>query len=295
MTLVLVAFRSDAVEPNPVEVPAALVWGIAIACVIAAIVLALAVRRHGGRKRDLQRLAAAQNLVYSDGDPAGIADLRFPTFGDARGVVIRDVLTLRTAHGDVRAFDFSLWDEHERGRTSRDSLDDVADHAFGFDPAPPTGTQRSYSRPRSGAVVRVDAFLPLCTIRPASWATRTFEAIGVADLDFESDEFNNGWDVRCSDRRFASLFVDAQLIDLILSVAGAITDKVSLETFGNYVLVTANLCRPARQVELLRAVARLPEVLSPLVVEEYPTALAMQSRTSVDAWQQRPNGRAGMY
>ena len=290
MTLLL-AFRPDTVEPDPVEIPASLVGAVAIACVIAAVVLALAVGRHGGRRRELQRLAAAQNLVYSDGDPAGIAALRFPTFAGAGGVVIRDVLTLRSAHGDVRAFDYSLWDERERNRSSRESLGDVADHAFGFDPASPTDTQRSYSRLRSGAVVRVAAFLPLCTIRPASWATRTFEAIGVADLDFESDEFNNGWDVRCSDRRFAALFIDAQVIDLILSL----DEKVALETFGNYVLFTSNLCRPARQVELLRAASRLPEILSPLVVEEYPTALAMHSRTSASAWQQRPNGVGGMY
>jgi hypothetical protein len=293
----LLAVRADAVDPDPVEIPVPVVLGVALACVLAAVVLATAIGRHGGRRRELLRLAAAHGLVYSDGDPAGIAALRFPTFAGARGVVIRDVLTMRTPHGDVRAFDFTLWDEHERSRSSRESLGDVADHVFGLgsDSASPADTQRSYSRVRSGVVVRVDAFMPTCTIRPVSWATKTFEAIGVADLDFESDAFNNGWDVRCSDRRFASLFVDAQLIDVVLSLDERIAAKVSLETFGNYVLVTSDLCRPSRQVELLQAVARLPQLVSPLVIEEYPTALAMHARSSTVTWQQRPDGRNGLY
>src|SRR5690606_14545785 len=115
--------------------------------------------------------------------------------------------------------------------------------------------------------------------------------MGAPDLDFESDEFNVGWDVRCADARFASLFVDAQLLDLVLSFP----HKLAIETLGNYILLSTSLCRPSDQLQLLRTAARLPLQLAPVIAHEYPTALAMQSRSSERAWQERPNGRGGLY
>jgi hypothetical protein len=97
--------------------------------------------------------------------------------------------------------------------------------------------------------------------------------------------------VRCGDLRFANLFVDAQLIDLVLGIE----EKVGVETFGNYVLFTTKFAKPAQMVRLLRSVARLPAILSPLVREEYPTVAAMEARWSMDAWQARPDGRGGVY
>lgn len=291
MTFTIVAFLQDSSDSTAFELPPALAIGIPTASLVAALLLALAIGRHRGRGRELQRIAAAENLVYSDGDPAGISSLRFPTFATARGVVIRNTLTLRTDAGDVRSFDFALWDEHESRRSDRDSGRGPADELFGFDAKPPTETRRSYSRARSGAVVRVEAFLPPCTIRPATWATRAIEAMGAPDLDFESDEFNVGWDVRCSDERFASLFVDAQLIDLVLSFP----NKLAIETLGNYILLSTSLCRPADQLQLLRSAARFPFQLSPVIAREYPTAFAMQPRPSERSWQERPKGRDGPY
>jgi hypothetical protein len=120
---------------------------------------------------------------------------------------------------------------------------------------------------------------------------RAFEAAGLPDLDFESDEFNRGWDVRCADHRFANLFLDAQMIDLVLDLGR----DVGLETFGNYVLLTAKFRRPRDLVGLLRAARRMPEILNPLVIEEYPTVAAMEARAPLDAWAARPDGRGGMY
>jgi hypothetical protein len=267
---------------------------VVVACAAAALYLVYALHRYGGRERALRRHAAAESLRYSDVDPAGISKLRLPSFASAHGVRVSNVLSTSDDGERARAFDFALW----RERTDADDgdlLKSLSDEAFGFGPSTGGRTTRVHSAPRSGALVRVDAFLPLCTITPASWMTRAFESVGIADIDFESDEFNRGWDVRCADRRFASVFVDAQLIDLILTLDHEQRTRVGVETFGNYVLLTAGLVRPDRMVQMLRAAQRIPSLLSSVVVDEYPTAAALEARSSIDAWQTRPDGRGGNY
>jgi hypothetical protein len=267
---------------------------VGLACAAAALYLAYALHRYGGRERALRRLAAAESLRYCDVDPAGIAKLRLPSFASARGVRVSNVLSTIGEGDRVHAFDFSLWREHTDSEDG-DLLKTISDEVFGFGPSAAGRTTRVHSAPRSGALVRVDAFLPLCTITPASWMTRAFESVGIADIDFESDEFNRGWDVRCADRRFASLFVDAQLIDLVLTLDDEHRTRVGVESFGNYVMLTSSLSRPDRMVHLLRAAQRIPGLLSTVIVDEYPTAAALEARTSIDAWQTRPDGRGGRY
>jgi hypothetical protein len=276
-----------------VNYPDWMVLAVPVLCAAVVIYLAYAIHRYGGRERALRRLAGSEGLIYSGTDPAGIGAMRFPTFARARGVRVSNVLWIRDGAGEprARAFDFSLYEERESPSDRRDVLDGLADEVFGFDPRPDTEVRRTYSAPGSGAVVRVNAFLPPCTVMPATWVSRAFETVGLADIDFESDEFNRGWDVRCGDLRFAHLFLDAQLIDLVLGL----DDKVGIETFGNFVLFTSKLAKPPHLVRLLRAAAQLPAILSPLVVDEYPTVAAMEARTSMDAWKARPDGRGGFY
>jgi hypothetical protein len=45
----------------------------------------------------------------------------------------------------------------------------------------------------------------------------------------------------------------------------------------------------------IEQVASVPQLLNPLVIAEYPTVAAMESRALVDEWLQRPDGRRGVY
>jgi hypothetical protein len=292
------AIRADdhSVIPGAESSPAFPDWmvlAVPVLCAAAVVYLAYAIHRYGGRERALRRVAATEGLVFTTADPAGIGSLRFPTFARAKGVRVTNVLWAREGAGEPRArvFDFSLFEERESHSDGRDALDGLADEVFGFDRRAAEGVTRTYSASRTGAVVRVDAFLPPCIVMPTTWMTRAFETVGIADIDFESDEFNRGWDVRCGDRRFASLFLDAQMIDLIVSLE----PKVGLETFGNYILFTTKFARPPAMATLLRAARSVPSILSPLVVDEYPTVAAMEARSSLDSWSARPDGRGGMY
>jgi hypothetical protein len=275
-----------------VSVPAWMVWGIPLVSVIAVVWLIHAIGLTSGRVRALRRLAERDGMTFSDADPAGIGELRFATFRGSKGVLVTNVVSLSLGPGNhARAFDYACWDEREEQSSDRDALESVADEMFGFDGRRDSRTTRVYADTRSGAVVRVGAFLAPLVATPAGWMWRALETAGLPDIDFESEEFNRGWDVRCGDRRFATLFFDAQMIDLILTLE----QKVAIETFGNYVLFTAKRCSPERLVSLAHAAARVPNILSTLIVDEYPTVAAMESRAMSQAWQARPNGKGGWY
>ena len=65
----------------------------------------------------------------------------------------------------------------------------------------------------------VPATWPDLVIEPERTATRLPEALGLRDIAFESEVFNRAYHVRCADERFASAFVDAQMIAWLLDEA----------------------------------------------------------------------------
>jgi hypothetical protein len=286
---VVFALRQAASDDAHVDIPGFVYIVVALVALVIAAYLLHARETEGRRDRAIRRLADARGWRYAANDPVGLGDLRFKSFAGAKHALVTNVLTSERGKGHVRAFDYSLL--FERTAWERDGLwtggaDDLFDHSTG------PKIQKSYTRRRTGAVVRVDAFLPALTATPATMITRAFEGVGVSDLDFESVEFNRKWDVRCIDERFAWLFCDAPMIDAILELGTGVT----IETFGNYILFTRDLVADADALfAFVEEVARVPQLVNPLVGQEYPTVTAMESRAMVDEWLHRPDGRSGIY
>lgn len=69
----------------------------------------------------------------------------------------------------------------------------------------------------SCAMVAIPAGWPTLVIRPESFITRVADA-AVPDIAFESEAFNRAFAVRGDDRRFANAFVDARMIEWLLSL-----------------------------------------------------------------------------
>ena len=286
----LLARQAATSEEVQLHLPVGLWFAIALVAVVVVCVLVRALDHGGRRDRALARLASARGWRYQSDDPAGIGDLRFSSFSGARGAHVTNVVTTDAGRGPVRGFDYSLLVERNVRRDDA-FVEALADGLFDFTGEEPR-TRREPTRRRSAAVVRVDAFCPALLATPANVFRRAVEAVGAPDLDFESVPFNRGWDVRCADERFAWLFLDASMIDLVLELGQGVT----LETFGNYVLVTRDLLTsPEAVVSFVETVARVPEILNPLVRAEFPTVTEMESRHMVDAWRLRPDGRGGVY
>jgi hypothetical protein len=291
--------RQAAETDAPIHVPLGTWIVVALLAAMAVVVLVRGLEQGSRRDRAIARLAAARGWRYQPDDPAGIARLRCATFAGGVGAHVTNVVTAGPPNGETRGFDYSLLVERTDrdhgdplGAAVRGSAVGVLAELAGSDDEGLPKTRREPTRRRSGAVVRIDAFCPSLHATPAGLLSRVVEAAGGADLDFESVAFNRGWDVRCTDRRFAWLFCDASMIDLILGLGAG----TSVEVFGNYVVVTRDLLTdPEDLMAFIAAVARVPEVLNPLVREEYPAAGAIESRGALDAWARRPDGRQGRY
>lgn len=227
-------------------------------------------RRGSARDRAIRRLAQARGWRHSSADPAGLGHLRFRTFAEARRAVVTNVVTV--GDGAVRVFDYSLQFDHEDRSGDGALVAALADEVFDTDRPAARRTTHTYTRRRTAGVVRVDAFLPPLSATPASLLTRAVERAGLGDHDLESLEFNRHWDVRSGDERFAWIFFDASMVDLVLELGRGCT----LETFGNHVLVERPLIDDADDVvRFVDLLTRVPAALSPLVRQEYPSVTTM--------------------
>lgn len=273
------------------ELPAATYLIVALVAAAFAASVARARRRGGARDRAIRDVTTRRGWRYHATDPAGLGDLRFRSFADARHALVTNVVTAAVGAGQVRVFDYSLLFEREGDDRRGDLVVAPADDLFGAEGSSGPHTTRTYTRRRSAGVVRVDAFLPPLTATPATLWSRAAEHAGATDRDFESLEFNRHWDVRCADERFAWLFCDASMIDLVIELGRGVT----VETFGNYILVARELLDETEVEHFVDVLTRVPGALNPLVPAEYPTVAAMEEQRMVEAWRDRPDGRGGVF
>jgi len=74
---------------------------------------------------------------------------------------------------------------------------------------------------------------PDLTVVPAGVASAAADAVGLGDQDLESERFNRAFEVRASDRRFASAMLDARMMEWMLAQAPG----VGFEILGGRLMV----------------------------------------------------------
>ena len=74
---------------------------------------------------------------------------------------------------------------------------------------------------------------PDLVVEPAGVAAAVRDAVGLGDQDLESERFNRAFDVRASDRRFASAMLDARMMEWLLAQAPG----VGFEILGGRLMV----------------------------------------------------------
>jgi hypothetical protein len=256
------------------------------------VTLTDALRGQRARDRSVKAAALAAGMTYHETDPAGIGELRFVAFAHGKGTRLCNVVSGKPNGVTVRAFDFSTYVAYTTNSSRTES--GFTDYFWGMDGGGETSsgrTTRRYSKTRSGAVAKVDAFLPPLLVAPTTVLSRAFEAVGAEDVDFESEEFNRRFDVRSADKRFASLFLDARMIDFMLDFG----DGFAFETFGNYVMCHGKRCDARQLPALVEKMGQLVPLLNPLIRAEYPTVADIEYREAISEWNRRPGGTKGYY
>jgi hypothetical protein len=218
-----------------------LIWVALIAAAIGASVWSY--RRKRKRREELATVARRLGLAYSAEDDAGCLGLPFALLqrGDDRGA--ENVLSGTWQGVPVREFDY--WYEVE----SRDANGHTTRTTYRF----------------SCATTEVDAAMSPLTLGRENVFTRLADSLGLADIEFELDEFNRAFTVKCEDRKFANDFVDQRMMHWLLG-----TDAdYSYEVGGRWLLVSSKRRPPAELIPLLGTLKRFREQIPSVVYDLY--------------------------
>lgn len=201
--------------------------------------------RRQRRRREVRAFATKAGLRYSHGDPFGTVGLGFRLFreGDGRGV--ENVCWGTTGGLEVRLFDYWYYEE------SRDRQ----------------GQKHRNYRYFSCALIRIPGIYgPRLTIEPEGVFSRLADAVGLRDLQFESEDFNRRFQVKVAgEERFAYAVVDAGMIEWLLSAA----TRYRFETLGDLILVSTGQGPASALWDLLSVARGFRDRVPPVVGDLY--------------------------
>ena len=123
---------------------------------------------------------------------------------------------------------------------------------------------KSYSH-FSCAATEVDAALSPLTIGRESLLTRLADAVGLDDIEFETREFNDAFNVKSRDRKFANDFVDQRMMAWLLSTA----EGFSFETSGGWLLCFSGRRPPTDLIPLLGTLKAFRDQVPRVVYDLY--------------------------
>lgn len=200
------------------------------------------------RREQLFLLATTNGLTYARRDVSGILGLPFAFFrqGDRRGV--ENVISGHLAGERVRVFDFFTVD------VSTDAQ----------------GHRQERTRRYTCAVTELTGvWWPAVSIAPETMMSRLEDKVGLADIQFESDDFNRRFDVRSKDRRFAFAMIDPRMMSWLLSVG----DKFQFEVSGRWILLVSDPADPAGFLTLHHGALTFRSRIPSVAAELYPDDL----------------------
>ena len=204
--------------------------GLLIALGVVAVIAVVLGKAYLTRKRQqaFARFAVLQVLQYAPEDPYGLVELPFALFqrGDGRGV--ENVLWGTWHDTPLHAFDYWYYDESTDGKGNR---------------------SRTYHRFEC-AITTVDAGCPHLTLEHENLLTRLADHLAMRDIEFESEDFNRAYNVKCDDERFAFAFVDARMVAWLMAHGTG----YGFEAVGDRLLVACRRLDPMAMVPVLGTV-----------------------------------------
>jgi len=195
------------------------------------------------RRQALELMARQLGLTYSAEDTQGCLGLPFSLLrkGDGRGT--ENVLSGAWQGMPVREFDYWYYEESTDSKGHR---------------------TKTYYR-FSCAVTEIEAACSPITIAREGFFTRIADAIGLDDINFELQEFNDAFNVKAKDRKFANDLVDQRMMRFLLG-----TDPVfRFEVCGRWLLCYSKRRRPTELIPLLGTLKVFGEHVPRVVFELY--------------------------
>ncbi len=222
-----------------------MVWLMCAAFVAFGAMSTIALKRKAGRNRELQRLAAANGFAYVEDDWFSSTRVPFQIFRLGNRTMVENMLVGRAPDGaPVRVFDLTIWEEKQTEE----------------------GTQESRYRYLTCCLTETDHSFPHLVVQPDTMATRLLEKIGMPSIDLESEAFNRRFMVSSEDERFARMFLDPQMMELLLATEG----EFQFEVKGRWVLIAGPQLPAKLCLSLVGLSTRFRQLVPDVVREFHP-------------------------
>lgn len=258
-----------------------------------------------GRRVTGERAAAwldaslRHRLWFAETDEHDTAGLPFALCGRGDRPVVRNVACGVIGGNEIRLFDLEVWVEDTgSGNASGPNriIAELIEEALG-DEMPGYRLAEAWEC----AVVRAGAECGRLSITPEGVVTRLADIVTLRDQDLELEAFNRSFEIRTTDRRFASDFLDARMADFLLAeVSGCV-----VETVGNRILVAQPASEPpdldglvARALGVADRVPNAVRTLSPALPTGALTAgcpIGPDGRPRADAFAAIPGEQEGEW
>ena len=221
---------------------------VVVLFVVGGTVIALvAYMRYQARQRRIQGVAALAQRVgftFTREDVDRVVTMPFKLFaeGDRRQVE----LVMSGTHNErpLRIFDYWYYDESNNGQGGR---------------------SRSYHR-FTCALLTLPAACPPLRVTHEDFLTRLGGHLGLNDVEFEYDDFNRRFRVKCNEQKFAFALLDGEMMQWLLDADGF----EALEVVGPWVLLAVKQLEPARWPDLGTWLDQFHGRVPPLVYTTYP-------------------------
>jgi hypothetical protein len=195
---------------------------------IAAVAIGIAAYSYYAKKKrreDFALVAKQLGMEYWPADPFGLLSEPFVLFGKGDGQGIENVLAGTYQGVDSKAFDFWYYEESTDSQGHR---------------------TKTYSR-FDCVIMPIDAACSPMTVDNENLLTRLADALSFHDIEFESEDFNEAFNVKSADKKFANDFVDARMMAWLLQYGPG----TSFETMGDRLMCFRHKLGPMEIVTLL--------------------------------------------
>jgi hypothetical protein len=219
-----------------------LIAGLVVLAIVAAYLSYYFKRK---RREALALMARQLGMEYSPQDQVGCLNYPFALLAKGEGRGTENVVwgTWQGIH--MTEFDYWYYEESTNSKGHR---------------------SRTYYR-FSCAVTEIAAQCAHLSLDREGVLTRLADHLGLHDIEFESDDFNRRFNVKCSDRKFANDLVDSRMMQWLLGVDGTFQFEVS----GTWVLCYSSRLRPVDLVPLLGSAKQFVGHVPHVVFELYGT------------------------
>lgn len=223
-------------------------WGVfVILLVIAGLLYAAFRMRSEPRLRAGAAVGARLRLRHSRGDAFGLRNLPFSIFHRVQPPVrLTNVLSGAWRGMDVKAFEIA---------------------SVGGSVVAEEGTKPMAF---SCALLPFPAGWPAIRVERETLASLLADALGVPDLDFESEAFDRAFEVWSPDPRFANALIDARMMEWLLSLP----TPWGFEAAGGMLLGYTGLRQPWEVEDVLSTAAGFLEHAPQVVYSLYPPGSA---------------------